>query len=596
MFRIDSDRSPAALSGARRLELEDLLPALVDEGLIRPGDADTVRLQARLGSSPQHPLITLAQRTLISARDGRPLTLEALTEWMAGRFGLPYVRIDPLKIEFAHIGEVMSSQYATRHGILPIEVGPRRVLVASAEPLDTVWIDELSGLLRREVQRVIANPQDIARYIIEFFSLARSVRDAQRRGGAGIASNFEQLVEMGKGGRNVDANDQHVVTIVDWLWQYAFEQRASDIHLEPRRDMGIVRFRIDGVLHTVYQVPASVMAAITSRIKLLGRMDVVEKRRPQDGRIKTRTTEGREVELRLSTLPTAFGEKLVMRVFDPEVLQRGFADLGFSADDLERWGEMTAHPNGIVLVTGPTGSGKTTTLYSTLRELATDEVNVCTVEDPIEMVEPAFNQLQVQPNLDLGFAEGIRALMRQDPDIIMVGEIRDVATAEMAVQAALTGHLVLATLHTNDAPSAVSRLIEIGVPAFLLKATLIGVLAQRLVRTLCSNCKTPVESTDDSPWRALTRGSHVRAPTTTWRAVGCIECRNTGFKGRAGLYELLTVNDGLRTLITDSPDVRVLRDAAVRDGMRPLRIAGALKVAAGVTTIEEVLRNAPPTD
>jgi general secretion pathway protein E len=247
-------------------------------------------------------------------------------------------------------------------------------------------------------------------------------------------------------------------------------------------------------------------------------------------------------------------------------------------------------------VTGPTGSGKTTTLYSTLRELATDEVNVCTVEDPIEMVEPAFNQLQVQPNLDLGFAEGIRALMRQDPDIIMVGEIRDVATAEMAVQAALTGHLVLATLHTNDAPSAVSRLIEIGVPAFLLKATLIGVLAQRLVRTLCSNCKTPVESTDDSPWRALTRGSHVRAPTTTWRAVGCIECRNTGFKGRAGLYELLTVNDGLRTLITDSPDVRVLRDAAVRDGMRPLRIAGALKVAAGVTTIEEVLRNAPPTD
>jgi general secretion pathway protein E len=294
------------------------------------------------------------------------------------------------------------------------------------------------------------------------------VRDAQRRGGAGPSGNFEQLVELGQGGRSLDANDRHIVTIVDWLWHYAFEQRASDIHLEPRRDTGAVRFRIDGVLHTVYQVPAPVMAAMTSRIKLLGRMDVVEKRRPQDGRVKTRMADGREVELRLSTLPTAFGEKLVMRIFDPEVLQRSFGDLGFAPEDLTRWKRMTAQPNGIVLVTGPTGSGKTTTLYATLREMATDEVNVCTVEDPIEMVEPAFNQLQVQTGIDLGFAEGIRALMRQDPDIIMVGEIRDLATAEMAVQAALTGHLVLATLHTNDAPSAITRLLDLGVPACLL--------------------------------------------------------------------------------------------------------------------------------
>src|SRR5438046_1151996 len=278
-------------------------------------------------------------------------------------------------------------------------------------------------------------------------------------------------------------NDAHIVRMVDWRRQYAFEQRGSDIHSEPRREQGIVRFRIDGVLHQVYQIPGAVLAAMTSRIKILGRMDVVEKRRPQDGRIKTRTLEQADVELRLSTLPTAFGEKIVMRIFDPEVLVRDFRELGFSDDDQKRWNEMTARPNGIVLVTGPTGSGKTTTLYSTLKALATPEVNVCTIEDPIEMVEPAFNQMQVQPAIELGFAEGVRALMRQDPDIIMIGEIRDLETAEMAVQSALTGHLVLSTLHTKDAPSAVARLLELGVAPYLLNATLNGVMAQRLVRT-----------------------------------------------------------------------------------------------------------------
>jgi general secretion pathway protein E len=325
-------------------------------------------------------------------------------------------------------------------------------------------------------------------------------------------------------------------------------------------------------------------------------MDVVEKRRPQDGRVKTRMSDGREVELRLSTLPTAFGEKLVMRIFDPEVLQRSFADLGFAPDDLTRWTRMTAQPHGIVLVTGPTGSGKTTTLYATLRELATDEVNICTVEDPIEMVEPAFNQLQVQTGIDLGFAEGIRALMRQDPDIIMVGEIRDLATAEMAVQAALTGHLVLATLHTNDAPSAITRLLDLGVPAFLLKATLVGVLAQRLVRSLCADCKAPVEAPPDAQWEALTRPYRARRPQTVWKAAGCIACRNTGYAGRAGLYELLEMTEAVRDCVTDTPELRPLREVAMREGMRPLRVSGALKVAAGQTTVEEVLRTAPAAE
>src|SRR3989337_1118620 len=328
---------------------------------------------------------------------------------------------------------------------------------------------------------------------------------------------------MGRANRQLDANDQHIVHVVDWLWQYAFDQRASDIHLEPRRDAGIVRFRIDGVLHQVYQVPMPVMAAMTSRIKILGRMDVVEKRRPQDGRIKTRTADGQEVELRLSTLPTAFGEKLVMRIFDPEVVVKDFVELGFSEDDKARWSEMIAQPNGIILVTGPTGSGKTTTLYSTLKTLATPEVNVCTIEDPIEMVEPAFNQMQVQHQIELGFAEGVRALMRQDPDIIMVGEIRDLETAEMAGQSALTGHLVLSTLHTNDSASAITRLLDLGVPAYLLNATVLGVMAQRLVRTLCKHCKHKVPfgdgRSDDVSWEELVTPWKSRRPHHVYKPV-----------------------------------------------------------------------------
>jgi general secretion pathway protein E len=336
----------------------------------------------------------------------------------------------------------------------------------------------------------VANPVDVARYLVEFYNLARSVKKAAQIGGqTGNLSSFEQLVELGRTNRQFDANDQHIVNIVDWLWQYAFEQRASDIHIEPRREIGIVRFRIDGVLHQVYQIPMSVMAAMINRVKILGRMDVVEKRRPQDGRIKTRTADGQEAELRLSTLPTAFGEKLVMRIFDPEVLVRDFTELGFTDDDQARWKAMSERPNGIILVTGPTGSGKTTTLYSTLKQLATPAVNVCTIEDPIEMVEPAFNQMQVQNVIDLGFAQGVRALMRQDPDIIMIGEIRDLETAEVAIQAALTGHLVLSTLHTNDAPAAITRLLDLGVPSYLLSATVLGVMAQRLVRILCPHCK-----------------------------------------------------------------------------------------------------------
>jgi general secretion pathway protein E len=583
----------------RRLTLTEVIDWLVEDVMIDAASADKLRKERRYYRGTSHPLVIIADQKWKSASPPhRPLMLEHLTEWLAKRVGMEYLHIDPLKMDFSAVTEVMSSAYATRFRILPVGINTKEVVIATAEPWERAWERELRPILKVEIKRVIANPLDIERYQVEFYNLAKSVKGATRGAtGASGLSNFEQLVELGSSNKPLDANDAHIVRVVDWLWSYAFEQRASDIHIEPRREHGIVRFRIDGVLHQVYQIPASVLAAMTSRIKILGRMDVVEKRRPQDGRIKTRTLDGDEVELRLSTLPTAFGEKLVMRIFDPEVLVRDFKELGFSDEDHARWKEMTERPNGIVLVTGPTGSGKTTTLYSTLKQLATPEVNVCTIEDPIEMVEGSFNQMQVQHAIDLGFAEGVRALMRQDPDIIMVGEIRDLETAEMAVQSALTGHLVLSTLHTNDAPSAVARLLELGVAPYLLNATLNGVMAQRLVRTLCSHCKAKVEggrAEDTAMWDSLVAPWKAAHPAVTFKPVGCLECRMTGFHGRIGIYETLVCSQPVKQIIGAGGDLARLREQAFKEGMKPLRVSGALKVASGLTTIDEVLRTAPP--
>jgi general secretion pathway protein E len=579
------------------LDLHQLFTWLVADRIVAQADARALYNQAlglqKSSAMALHPLVAVAQAKLQSAKPPhRPLTLDWLTEWVAGRSGLPFYRIDPLKIDFTRVADVMSATYASRFGILPVEMTATELTIATADPLRTDWMPEIAKVSRREVKLVMASPLDISQYTAQFFALAKSIKGASRQGGQDLAlrNNLEQLVELGKGNRQLDANDQHIINIVDWLWQYAFEQRASDIHLEPKREAGLVRFRIDGLLHQVYQVPPTVLLAMTSRIKLLGRMDVVEKRRPQDGRVKTRAANGQEIELRLSTLPTAFGEKLVMRIFDPDVVVKTLADLGFPPADATRWDALTSRPNGILLVTGPTGSGKTSTLYTTLKALATAEVNVCTVEDPIEMVEPAFNQMQVQNGIDLSFADGVRALMRQDPDIIMVGEIRDLATAEMAIQAALTGHLVLSTLHTNDAPSAVMRLLELGVPHYLLEATLAGVLAQRLVRLLCPHCKADDGTLSDEAWASLTPGASIARPERVYRPVGCPECRQTGYRGRTGLYELLTVTPAFSRLIGAHTDNQQLLRQGLADGMTPLRVAGAQKVMDGLTTAEEVLK------
>ena len=595
-----ADFSPeSTVLGSGRLDFAQVARAVLADGLVAEADRGRIQMSAAgaRSASEVHPLVLLANLKLAAAAGGE-LSLERLTEWLARRVEVRYLRIDPTRVDVASVTAVVSQAYARRHRILPLAVEHDRVLMATSEPLDLSWKPDLTHLTRRHIELALVNPLDLHRYTMEFFGVTRSVRGAKdqrdREQNASMPS-FEQLVDLGQSGE-VGADDHHVVQIVDWMLQYAYEQRASDIHLEPRRELGRIRFRIDGVLHKVFELPPPVMTAVVSRIKVLGRMDLAERRRPQDGRIKTRSPGGREVEMRLSTMPTAFGEKCVMRIFDPDTAFKPIAELGFSPTEAAGWNALVEAPHGIVLVTGPTGSGKTTTLYSTLRKLATADVNVCTVEDPIEMISPEFNQMQVQNNIDLDFASGVRTLLRQDPDIIMIGEIRDLETAQMAVQASLTGHLVLSTQHTNDAPSAITRLLDLGVAHYLVASTLSGVLAQRLVRTLCPHCRQPT-TLPAHAWDALLEtGRQVPEDAAPNAPVGCLECRRTGYMGRVGLYELMPLTPQLRSMVRADMDLAAFTRAARIQGMRTLRDAGLDMVARGLTTIEEVVSVLPPRE
>lgn len=546
------------------LDLKRVLQALLADQHLHA--SDTLHVLEHAAAHPAgHPLEQIAACSLENRQHpGQPLDLEHLCQWLADKVGQPYLRIDPMQLDLPQVTGLISPAFAQRHGILIVAADASSVTVASAQPFQDDWQADLARSLGRSIRRVLASPQQIRQSAQSFHRLAQSVKGAQYQQSASLGE-LEQLLELGKRQAEASADDAHIVHIVDWLLQYAIEQRASDIHLEPRREQGQLRYRIDGLLHTVYAFPAGVTLALVSRLKHLGRMDVAEKRRPQDGRLQSRLPGGGEVELRLSTLPTPFGEKLVLRLFDPQQLQEGFERLGLQGQQLAQWQSLLSQREGIILVTGPTGSGKTSTLYTSLKLLATPQVNLCTIEDPIERLEPAFNQLQVQPALDLGFANAVRAMLRQDPDIIMIGEIRDRETALVAVQAALTGHLVLSTLHTNDACAAITRLQELGVADYLIKATLIGVMAQRLVRTVCTDCQ-------------------ARSPAN------CRACRGTGFHGRTGLFELLEPSDTLRALIGPHADLTRLRRQALADGLVDLRRCGEAKVAAGQTRAEEVLR------
>jgi len=577
------------------LDIQQIIDWLLDDRILSQADLIQCKKQAQsTANKKKHPLKLLAECEIKDqSRLGKLLSLEDLTQWLAKKLGLSYYYFDPLRIDVAKVTTLFSKAYAGNYNILPIKISDEEIVVATAEPFIRSWQQDLAKMHNGQIRCVFSNPDEIKRYLEEFYNFSRSLKGASNQANQNNHAdlqNLEQLVELSKVS-DLDANNQHVVNLVNWLMQYAFDQRASDIHIEPRRNQGNVRFRIDGVLHQVYQLPRPILNAVLSRLKILGRMNIAEKRLPQDGRIKTQNSKAKEIELRLSTMPTAFGEKLVMRIFDPDVLLRNYTELGFNKRELEIWNRMTSQSHGIILVTGPTGSGKTTTLYSTLKRLATPEINLCTVEDPIEQIEASFNQVQVQANIGLDFANGIRTLMRQDPDIIMVGEIRDRETAEMAIQASLTGHLVFSTLHTNNAPATVTRLLNIGVPAYLIQQTLLGIMAQRLIRVLC-HCKAAAPI-NERQWQALIDPFTVAPPKKIYQAVGCKECRNTGYSGRIGIYEIFENTPSLQAFITEDCDSILLQKYAIKEGMRPLRISGAEKVAAGLTTIEEVMRVAP---
>ncbi len=574
-----------------------LTPALREEAEAR-APAARVRLARERGGPKGYEVspVELAAALSIPARGqpGQSLDEDQVTEAAARAAGLEYRKIDPLKLDMQLITRTLSRPYAEKHGALPLEWKDGQLVVAVVNPFDRELFESLRQLANAAIQPVLSAKADVLRSIEHVYGFKRSLAAMTDSGFAGAQlADFEQLVRI-SGGKELDANDRPVVAAVDYLLRYAFEQRASDIHLEPRRATSDVRLRIDGVLHRVYSLPHGVHGPVVSRLKMLARMDIAEKRRPQDGRIKTERPaaalglSGREVELRVSTVPTAFGEKMVLRIFDPDALAQDLASLGFFPEEQAVFESWIARPHGMLLVTGPTGSGKTTTLYSALRVVAGPEINVTTIEDPIEMVFEGLNQIQVQPKIDLDFAAAIRHILRQDPDVIMVGEIRDRETASAAVQAALTGHLVLSTLHTNSAVEAVVRLRDLGVEPFLIASSLVGVMAQRLVRTVCPHCGADATLTADEV-QAL--GVELSDDVRARRGAGCPKCRMTGFLGRSAVFELLTLTNDLRELVANGATLASVQESARRaQGMHTLRESGARKVALGHTTVDEVLR------
>jgi general secretion pathway protein E len=514
---------------------------------------------------------------------------ETIYQALAKSWKLPYRKIDPLKLDLNLVTTTIPHTFARKHLVLPIEISDGWLTVATPDPFNAEILNDIAQVSQLKVKTVVSPKTDVIKLINEFFGFKRSIAAAETQFAKPVVDlgNLEQYVRL-RPADEVPSNDQHIVNAVDHLFSYAFDQRASDVHIEPKRDKSIVRLRIDGTLHTVYQIPKNVHSAVVSRIKNLGRLDMAEKRRPQDGRIKMEKG-GVEAEIRVSSVPVAFGEKLVMRIMDPDILFQALENLGFTSMDLIRFQQFINMPHGIVLVCGPTGSGKSTTLYSTLRYLSTPDINITTVEDPIEMIHEDFNQIGVQPLIGITFAAILRNILRQDPDIIMIGEMRDVETAENAIQAALTGHLVLSTLHTNDAPSSITRLLDLGIPSFLIQATLAGVLAQRLVRKICPYCKESFEM-DSAELTSMGLDLGKEGKIELFRGKGCIKCRGTGHLGRSGIYEVLPMTEAIRKLIKPECDAEAIRDTARKEGMVTLRENAIRKLLEGRTTYQEVMR------
>ncbi|HET6410577.1 MAG TPA: GspE/PulE family protein [Anaeromyxobacter sp.] len=538
------------------------------------------------------PVELLASFHFVDARhEGEVVDEDKVTQALARALEIPYRKIDALKLDTQLITRTLSRPFARKHGVLPLERKNGTLLFAAANPFDRELFENLRGLVGGDVQPVLSSPTDIHRAISEIYGFRQQISQARVQledKAAPDVSNLEQFVNL-TGIEALEASSEPVIAAVEYLFHYAFEQRASDIHIEPRREESIIRMRIDGVLHPIHRIPRAVHGAIANRLKIMSRLDIALKR-PQDGRIRTARGEA-EMELRVSTVPTTFGDKVVVRVLDPNVLVRDLSELGFLPDERDAFERWLLRPHGLVVVTGPTGSGKTTTLYSALQALTSPEVNVVTIEDPIEMVNEDFNQIAANPKTGTGFAEALRHVLRQDPDIIMVGEVRDGETATQAVQAALTGHLVLTTLHTNDTVSAVARLRDLGVPSFLIAATLTGVVAQRLVRQVCPGCAEDVALTaDEVASLGVPHPEELAGRLLARRGQGCAKCRLTGYYGRSGIFEVLGVNSRLRHLIAEGATPEVLQRTARQDGLRGLRAHAVRKVASGVTSLEEAMR------
>ncbi len=514
---------------------------------------------------------------------------DIICQSLAEEWKIPYQKIDPLKLDLKLVTTTLPHTFARKHLALPVLAKNGCLIVAMANPFDVEILDNIARVVHMKVKPVVSSRSDIVRLLDEFYGFKRSVSAAENEfsGSSVDLGNLEQYVRL-KSAEELFSNDQHIVNAVNHILSYAFDQRASDIHIEPKREESLVRIRVDGVLYPIYDFPKKVHAAIVSRIKSLGRMDISEKRKPQDGRIKM-DKGGVETEIRVSTVPVAFGEKMVMRLMDPEILFQDLEKLGFSPEGLVSYEQVIHMPHGMVVVCGPTGSGKSTTLYSTLRALSSPGINITTVEDPVEMVYEGFNQIGVQPAANVTFASILRNILRQDPDIIMVGEMRDLETAENAVQAAMTGHMVLSTLHTNDAVSAIIRLLDLGIPAFLIQATMIGVLAQRLVRKICVYCREAFQM-ESHELKANGLDLSREGPVKLFRGKGCLKCRGTGYSGRIGIFEFLPINDAVRRLIKPETDTEMLRDQAIKKGMVTLRQNAVRKLLEGKTTLEEVLR------
>ncbi|HUP49950.1 MAG TPA: GspE/PulE family protein [Thermoanaerobaculia bacterium] len=561
------------------------------------GDIDNLDRQFRAQAKSKgraeeeaSPFKALASMNLTDASgNGTRIDDFLLARLIAEDAHLPFFKIDALKLDVEMIEKKISRPFARKNRMVPVAVRDGKLVVAMVNPFDTVAIDSYRPIAKQEIEIVVSAESDVMGVINEQYGFRSAVSKAERdlTKGAIDLSNLEQYVKL-KSGADIETSDQHIVNAVDYLLQHAYDSRASDIHVEPKRELALIRFRIDGVLHEIQRVPRLVNLAITSRLKTMCRMDIAEKRRPQDGRIKTEH-EGKEIELRVSTLPTAFGEKVVMRIFDPEVMLRTLSGLGFYEDELKTFHDWIERPHGIILVTGPTGSGKTVTLYSALKTLASPEINITTIEDPIEMVYDDFNQTSVQNKIGITFASALRTILRQDPDIIMVGEIRDQETAQNAVQAALTGHLVFSTLHTNDASTSVTRLVDLGIQPFLISSSLIGAMAQRLVRKICDDCKRNRPLTVEEA-AMLNLQAPAGKRIIVKEGAGCIRCRNTGYFGRTGIFEILPIDNAIRDLIDRSEDFLKIKEMAIKRGMRTLRQSALRKLAEGVTTFEEVIR------